>query len=84
MQVSNETSASQIGLLELIILYSKHLNYIVDEVGIGNYTYFNTRVTFQVVTVIKKRINQLKVMYQEPIHLKEANKLNGRIEGALK
>ena len=83
MQVSNETSASQIGLLELIILYSKHLNYIVDEVGIGNHTYFNTRITSRVVDTIEKRINQLKVMYQEPTHLKEANKLNGRIEGVI-
>ena len=84
MKVSNQTSANHVGLMELILLYSKHLNYIVDEVGIGNHTYFNTRVTLHVVNTIRKRIDQLKVMYQEPIHLREANKLNGRIEGAIK
>ena len=83
MTVPNQTSASHIGLMELILLYSKHLKYVVEEVGVGNYTFFNTRITSRIVDTIEKRINQLKVMYQEPTHLKEANKLNGRIEGAI-
>ena len=81
---TNETTSNNIGLLELILLYSKHLKYIETEVGIGYTTYFRTRVTQQLIDTMKIRINQLKLMYQEPIHLREAVKLNGRIEGVMK
>ena len=83
MTVLNKTSSYHIGLMELILLYTKHLKYVVEKVGVGNYTFFNTRVTPRVIDTIKKRIDQLRVMYQEPTHLKEANKLNGKIEGAI-
>ena len=79
-----DTTSNNIGLLELILLYSKHLKYIESEVGEGYTTYFGTRVTPLLINTFKKRIDQLKVMYQEPWHLREAYKLNGRIEGATK